>query len=106
MYYTWVLQDIVGIGILIFHLFYAQSNPSHDQDSVLSSNAMLEVIVLRKQVQQVKKSHPGEESHGHAPGSKLPILRTVIPPFIGTPDTGLMIIPTAGKQWEFRPQHI
>ena len=100
----------------IFHVFYAQSNPSHDRNAVLSSNEkMLEVIVLRKQVQQVKKSHPGEESHGdwaieyvstYAPGSKLPILRTVIPPLTGNPYTGLMTIPTTGKQWEFRPQHI
>ena len=76
---------------------------------------LLEVIVLRKQVQQVKKSHPGEESHGdwaieyvrtYAPGSKLPILRTVISPLIGNPYTGLMTIPTTSKQWEFRPQHI
>ena len=55
--------------------------------------AMLEVIVLRKQAQQVKKSHPGEESHvTYAPGSKLPNIEDghpVIPPFIGNPYTGV-----------------
>ena len=59
--YKIYLVKLMLVGI--FHLLHAQSNPSHDRNSVLSSNAFVGGDCAEEAGAASEKSHPGEDSH-------------------------------------------